>query len=506
MAEQERVDLGQDLPKCLNSLLEKTREICNQPFNRDIADAHATALDKAVCITRTLCDSVSMVNSVDRNDLELLTRCMEDVLNSWSYYVNVGSITPTTVAEHVATKTDTCVPGRPSYDISCETLEELRALGFSWTKIAEFLGVSRWTVYRRVEKFNLQEMQGFSDLSDERLDNMVSSYMSTHGTATGQGYVAGYIRALGYRVQRQRIRESMVRVDPQNTVLRWGVLVSRRTYHVPWPNSLWHIDGHHSLIRWKLVIHGCIDGFSRRIIYLSCSANNLSETVLELFLNAIKCDGDLWPSRIRVDYGVENVLVCDAMVETRGEGRGSFIAGPSTHNQRIERLWRDVFRCVCHLYYYTFYAMESTGILQVNDDVHLFCLHLVFIPRINKALNEFTEAFNHHKMRTERSWSPIQMWTNGMLHANNPLARGLLDEQPEELAMYGYDAEGPSSSNHENNVVVDPINLDNQDLMEAYILENIDPLKESNEMGVDIYCEVLSLVQEKFSELNLDLQ
>ena len=43
---------------------------------------------------------------------------------------------------------------------------------------------------------------------------------------------------------------------------------------------------------------------------------------------------------------MENVLVCEAMVEIRGEGRASFIAGPSTHNQRIERLWRDVFRVV----------------------------------------------------------------------------------------------------------------------------------------------------------------
>ena len=58
--------------------------------------------------------------------------------------------------------------------------------------------------------------------------------------------------------------------------------------------------------------------------------------MLELFLDAIMKDGERWPSRIRVDRGVENVLVCDAMVQTRGEGRGSFIAGPSTHNQRIE--------------------------------------------------------------------------------------------------------------------------------------------------------------------------
>ena len=27
------------------------------------------------------------------------------------------------------------------------------------------------------------------------------------------------------------------------------------------PNSLWHIDGYHKLIRWRIVIHGVIDGY-----------------------------------------------------------------------------------------------------------------------------------------------------------------------------------------------------------------------------------------------------
>lgn len=73
-------------------------------------------------------------------------------------------------------------------------------------------------------------------------------------------------------------------------------------------------------------------------MFLRCNSNNRAETVLNLFLDAINRDGNLWPSRIRVDKGVENVLVCDAMVQAWGEGRGSFTAGPSTHNQRIERL------------------------------------------------------------------------------------------------------------------------------------------------------------------------
>lgn len=162
----------------------------------------------------------------------------------------------------------------------------------------------------------------------------------------------------------------MSRVDPKNTAIRWGAQVSQRTYQVPWPNSLWHLDGHYSSIRWKLVIHGCIDVFSRRIMFLKCSSNNLSETVLKCFLEAVET-GNRWPSRILVDKGVENVLVCDAMIEARGDGRGSFIAGPPTDNQRIERLCREVFRCVSHQFYYIFYAMASTNVLNIVDPLHL---------------------------------------------------------------------------------------------------------------------------------------
>lgn len=109
-------------------------------------------------------------------------------------------------------------------------------------------------------------MRGFHHLPDEELDEIVRGFISDHGRTTGQGYVGGYIKALGLRIQRKRLRESMARVDPQNTSLRWGVVVSRRTYQVPWPNSLWHLYGHHALIHWNIVVHGCIDGFSRRII------------------------------------------------------------------------------------------------------------------------------------------------------------------------------------------------------------------------------------------------
>ena len=123
------------------------------------------------------------------------------------------------------------------------------------------LQVSRWTIQRRVVEYGLN-CGRWSDIDDDQLDTIIRGYISRHGVTTGQSYIIGHIRSLGYLVQRDRVRAAINRVDPANTALRWAAVITHRVYSVPWPNSLWHIDGHHSLIRWGFVVHGCIDGFS----------------------------------------------------------------------------------------------------------------------------------------------------------------------------------------------------------------------------------------------------
>lgn len=204
----------------------------------------------------------------------------------------------------------------------------------------------------------------------------------------------------------------MRKIDPVGTALRWNQVVYRRKCSVPRPNALSHIDGHHKLIHWRLVVHACIDGYSRLIVYLYCTKNNFASTLLDLFKGGVRRCG--LSSQTRSDHGLENVEVARFMMEQRGLGRGSMLTGRSVHNVRVERLHRDVYIGALSHFASIFHNLENSGFLNTDNDAHVYALHFIFIPRINRALKEFTNQRNCHPVSTAQSYSPEQLFISGL--------------------------------------------------------------------------------------------
>ncbi len=293
-------------------------------------------------------------------------------------------------------------------EVDANELLYLKRIGMPMKDIARLLRVSRQTLYNTIRQSGSPSIFAtYTEISDPALDAAISRIKEQHPN-NGEVMICGYLMAEGIRVPRSRVRASIHRVDPVGVEERRRRAVRRRVYTVPHPNHVWHIDGNHKLIRWKLVIHGCIDGYSRLIPYLTCATNNRAITVVGIFEKAVETYGV--PNHVRSDRGGENVNVWRYMLNHHQSER-CVIVGSSTHNERIERLWRDVSQSVVQPFSTTFRSLESQEDLDPLNLVDIYCLHYVFLPRINKSLESFLKGWNDHKISTEHNRTALCRWT-----------------------------------------------------------------------------------------------
>ena len=131
---------------------------------------------------------------------------------------------------------------------------------------------------------------------------------------SGTVMMLGHLHSLNIHLPRTRVHDSLLSLSSSSVETRQRTCIHRRVYSVSAPNCLWHIDGLHGLIRWRIVIHAGIDGFSRKVVYLKAS-DNRTDTVFTLFRAAIEQFG--WPSKVRSDKGDENVDVAWEILAVR---------------------------------------------------------------------------------------------------------------------------------------------------------------------------------------------
>lgn len=245
-------------------------------------------------------------------------------------------------------------------------------------------------------------------------DDVIRNYI--HAEIEGSGHCVGY-RSMWQRLVRDHqlivSRDSVLRImrefDPEGVNLRKAHRLSRRKYIASGPNYVWHVDGYDKLKPYGFCIHGAIDGYSRRILWLEVSStNNDSAVIASYYLDTLNALG-VAPRLLRCDRGTENTRLALLQPFFRYSntdslsGLKSFMYGKSTSNQRIESFWGMLRRQGVHWWISLFKDMQDANLFDGTNIMHMECMKYCFMDLIQAELDRIASNWNMHAIRPQKN-------------------------------------------------------------------------------------------------------
>jgi hypothetical protein len=245
--------------------------------------------------------------------------------------------------------------------------------------------ISERHVKRILKSRRLFRRKGYSDIND--IINFVEQELKESGRQHGYRWMSQKCQDSGLKCKQEEIRIILQMLDPEGSQHRKKRRLLRRSYIAKGPNFIWHFDSYDKLKRFGFCINGCIDGFSRHIIWLNCYNSSSNPKIIGgYFIEAVSSLRGC-PSVIRGDHGTENVRVRQFQIFFRREdndgraGERSYLAGPSTANQRIEYFWNFLRRQCTDFWICHFLDLEADGNFDgsfLDTSILQYCyMHLV---------------------------------------------------------------------------------------------------------------------------------
>ena len=97
---------------------------------------------------------------------------------------------------------------------------------------------------------------------------MTGSLTYNEGYLAVQGHL---LSEYGLRVSYPRVRRAVTLVDPDSVHWRRHRMRVRRVYNCLCPLEMFHADANCKLVKYKIYFHGCIDGKTHLIIYVTAA-------------------------------------------------------------------------------------------------------------------------------------------------------------------------------------------------------------------------------------------
>ena len=200
---------------------------------------------------------------------------------------------------------------------------------------------------------------------------------------------------------RSIIQGLLLELDPSGTEARKRHRLKRREYVNPGPNFAWHIDGYDKLKPFGFPVHGGIDGFSRKMLWLKVErSNNSPEKIASLYLNAVN-EFDGCPIELITDLGTKNGLAASIQSYFRDDPDAHRYV-PSPRNQRIESWWSSFAKQRTMWWRSFFQDLEFQSILDLSSEIHKEALWYCFANVLRRDFDFVKHHWNTHRIRKSR--------------------------------------------------------------------------------------------------------
>lgn len=321
--------------------------------------------------------------------------------------------------------------------------------GFSYEEMLLFLEkrhyckMSRSTLLRRLKAYGLSR-RGFANNSNsncivaqvrQRIRELINGSASSGGYRT----VWHTLEMEGLRVPRIVVQDILKELDPEGTELRKAHRLKRREYHNPGPNYAWHMDGYDKLKPWGFPIHGAIDGFSRKILWLNVTcSNNSPDNIAKFYLKTVE-EHKGCPVEMVTDLGTENGLVAATQCYFR-DNPMMRIATFHLQETNVLKHGGPFSQGIAPHCGETFSDLESREEVDLSYDLSKECVWYCFHDLLQKVIDTVKEHWNTHRIRRSRynivPGRPDSLFYFPESHGG---VSNLLKEVPEQEMNYAYE-------------------------------------------------------------------
>lgn len=278
--------------------------------------------------------------------------------------------------------------------------------GYQYESILMFLAKyhqiewSLSTLKRRLREYGMQRKG--ADLCEDNVREVIQGEVKGPGTLMGYRSMWNRLKIKhNLTVPRDTVMRLLHEVDPVAAAQRQARRLTRRKYISGGPNAAWHLDGYDKLKPYGFPIHGCVDGFSRKVLWLKVGRSNNNPVITgSYFVSALQKYG-CCPAIVQTDCGTENGIIAGIQSALKKDLKAHRY-GSSPSNQRIENWWSHYKRGYSAWIIDYFKGLVDSGLLVLGSHVHMECAWFVYSGLLQTDLDNVVQEWNNHLIRKSR--------------------------------------------------------------------------------------------------------